>query len=207
MILINPYYLGSTSKAAYSDNFDSYANLSSIDGNGSWINGIDLSMAVRTSHTSGMDVSPYLSGALSGSIYNATFANDQYSQITRSYISGGGMGAGVRLSGTTAATFCGYGLMVMDDHNESAYCAIYKITNGVLTALGSTYTFTPTAGDTFKLTVSGSTLTAYRNGSVWTSVGTNGVATDSTYTSGKAGIIGFGSWQDTRADNWLGGDL
>lgn len=54
----------------------------------------------------------------------------------------------------------------------------------------------PASGDVLKLTVDGTTLTAFRNGS---QVGT---ATDNTIASGSAGIWGYGTGADRFVDDW-----
>jgi hypothetical protein len=73
--------------------------------------------------------------------------------------------------------------------------------------LGNIGTTNPSLNDVYKLKVVGSVLTVYKNGSIFTEVGTGGTYTDSTYATGKAGIMGYGTANDTLGDEWEGGEI
>lgn len=191
---------GTPEKAKYTDDFSTYTD-GSLFGQGNWISGLN---AVNKSTYSGDK--GYISGntatSVCAAIYNQTFANDQYAQIAAIYPSPtSATGIGVRMSGS-GATFCGYGFYVMYGTQR-----LFKVVNGVKTNLGSTGTETIADSDVWRLEISGTTLTAYKNGSVYTAVGTNGQATVTDFASGKAGFIGYGNESDAGATNWEGGDL
>jgi len=109
------------------------------------------------------------------------------------------MGVGVRMSGS-GATADGY---FYGGGSNGTY--MYKVINGAYTTFGSSGDAVE-ADDVLKITVSGTTITAYKNGSIDTSVGTSGTATDSDLSSGKAGIGGYYSGGNYVPD-WSGGDL
>ena len=138
------------------------------------------------------------------SYWNATtFPNDQYSQakitVTGTGGGGAGLGLGVRMSGTVGnATY--YRLVI--DHASSNNIELSRIVGGAFTQLWlRTQAFTN--GDTLRLEVSGSTLTAKLNG---TAIGTT--YTDaSPIASGRAGIAFSSSETAATLDDWEGGDL
>ena len=191
--------------AVYTDNFDALTGGGNdLAGQGNWILGLNR-IIVWTPTTGDNEIGPYTSSAYVAAIHNQTYANNQYAQIKRTKVtSDGAWGVGVRLSGS-GATFCGYALVVKD--SATGYSRLVKFTNGVASILGSTGT-TPTAlNDVYKLQIVGGVLTAYKNGSVFTEVGTSGSYTDTTYTTGKAGVVGYGTYNDTLADEFAGGDV
>ena len=57
------------------------------------------------------------------------------------------------------------------------------------------------AGDVLRLEIQGTTLTLKKNGSVVTTT------TDSTFSSGSPGIVGFGNLTTTRADDFNAGSV
>lgn len=187
------------SKAQYTDDFEAYTE-GSLIGQGNWITGLN---DYETGDFEGnMVISPSTATSVCAVIYNQPFANDQYAQISIAMPSTTrANGIGVRMTGS-GATFCGYGFYVMSGTQR-----LFRVDNGTKTNLGNTGTETIAENDVFRLEISGTTLTAYKNGSVFTAVGTNGQATVTEYTSGKAGIIGYGDVSDALADNWEGGDL
>jgi hypothetical protein len=150
----------------------------------------------------GMDETVYTNGtqALRGptsttesaAYYNETFTNNQYSECKIPVFGYGG--PAVRIQNATAKM---YELQVL-----STSAATINRHDGIgeatqLKSCSGTFAVT----DTFKITASGSTLTAYQNGTAIT----NCSATDATYTGGKPGLYIGGS--DTRIDDWGGGDL
>jgi hypothetical protein len=187
----------------YTDIFDFYVGNNYLAGLGNWIQGLN-DMACWIISAGQNQVGPYSSGADCIAIYNSTLAANQYAQIKRTKVLGGAyLGIGVRLSGL-GATLCGYGLALADYTNDGV---IVRYDNGVATALGSRSTTNPSVGDIYKLKIVGSVLTAYKNGAVFTEVGTGGSYTDSTYATGKAGIVGWGTANDTLGDLWEAGEL
>ncbi|HET9708379.1 MAG TPA: hypothetical protein VFP39_08750, partial [Gemmatimonadales bacterium] len=139
-----------------------------------------------------------------------TFAADQYSQaaIGGLEFQSGNYHAGVLVrcstdadsSGTSTRDF--YGVSVLYDSAGPNYTTkLYKVVNGVLTTLYSA-SVAWSNGDVLKLTVVGSTLTAYKNG-----VAISGFsATDTDLSSGNPGIeaASNGTANETL-DNWEGG--
>jgi hypothetical protein len=188
-----------TPKAQYTDDFSTYTD-GILFGQGNWISG--LNRVDKLTYEGDSFIYGNSSGSVCAAIYNQTFANDQYAQIVSIYPSTTrASGIGVRMSGS-ANTFCGYGFYVMGGAQR-----LFKVVNGVKTDLGSVGTEAIANTDVWKLEISGTTLTAYKNGSVYTAVGTNGQATVTDFASGKAGYFGYGSEYDAGATNWEGGDL
>ncbi len=124
-----------------------------------------------------------------------TFGNDQYAQGTVPAISTAYMGVAARCA-TSAATF--YNFLV----NSDAYY-LNKYVAGAGTNLGNTPSPDLTVGDTLRIEANGTSIVAKRNG-------TNkiGPITDSSITSGSAGVTGNGTGTGgVRIDNWEGGNL
>src|SRR5688572_23009374 len=106
-----------------------------------------------------------------------TFADDQYSQVVIATVSGDAVGPMVRASGLT-----GYIALVGNSGTEITIQRVDGDENA--TVLGATFTgLTIGNGDTIRLEASGTSLTVKQNGA------TIGSRTDSTYTSGAAGIF------------------
>jgi hypothetical protein len=186
---------------AYTDNFNTYTANASLNGQGNWdvlLNDI----YVYDGGSGARLVQSYTSASVTVAQYDATFGTDQYASISISLVGAASdaMGVAVRLSGTGATT-CGYGYYAMNGTQR-----LFRIDNGVKTNLGSMGSAVLTAGDVIRLEVVGSTLTAYRNGVVDTGVGTNGSATVTEYTSGKAGISGYNNGT-TLGDLFSAGDI
>lgn len=190
---------GGGTKAKYTDDFESYSD-GSLFGQGNWISG--LNAVEKYTYEGDNFIFSNTATSVCAAIYNQPFANDQYAQIEiYSTSSSEAIGIGVRMSGS-GATFCGYGLYAID-----GTIRLFRVDNGVKTNLGNSSSENIAAGDVFRLEISGTTLTAYRNGSILTGVGTNGQATVTEYTSGKAGFTGYGIANTAAGDNWEGGDL
>jgi len=124
-----------------------------------------------------------------GSYYNSTFTDAQYAQCEQTEF--GAIGPAVRVMTTQRS---GYFFAIV----SSTIARMYKIHDGTVSQLGADYTGTYTVGATIKLTADGSTLTPYVND---TALGTR---TDTTFTSGKVGIMSASS--TNKVDNWYGGD-
>jgi len=179
------------------DNFEAYTAGSTLDAQGNWL------VLLNTFYVyTGKYVYPNTSAAVSISKYNTTFADNQFASITVSTVAtaSDAIAVAVRLSGTGATT-CGYGYYALNGTQR-----LFRIDNGVKTNLGSPGTAALTVGDVLRLEVSGTTLTAYRNGVVDTGVGTSGVATVTEYTSGMAGVSGYNNGI-TSGDNFIAGNI
>jgi len=124
-----------------------------------------------------------------------TFANNQYAQVTVKAISGDTpMGPAVRCH-ASANTYYGF-------YGDSTASYLFKVVSGSWTQIGSNGSAVA-VNDVLKLTVSGTTLTPTKNGST---TGTPGAQTDSSISSGYAGICGYHN-SAARLDNWEGGNL
>lgn len=145
-------------------------------------------------------VAPNQGGGESGGRWNAdSFNNDQYAFGTIVAVtSGNDVGVGVRHS-AGGSNYYGY-------YGSSLDAFLFKMVTGTWTQLGSTGNGL-SVNDVLHLEVVGTGLTAKKNGSVDTSVGTSGQATDSSLTSGSAGVTGFGDTTALRLDNWEGGNI
>jgi len=182
----------------YTDNFDSLL-AGVLGGQGNWV-AINNLVSVKDVSGDKRVYSP-TSGS-GGVVYNNTVANDQYSKcIIEELASGIAIGLGVRMSGTSVSNYNGYTLLW-----SSSLAILAKYTNGTRSTLGSNGT-APAVGDIIELRVIGTQLSAWKNGVIWTSVGTNGYYTDVSYSSGKVGVTSNGGSTGTSIDNWEGGDL
>ncbi len=184
--------------AVYTDDFQSYS-IGALVGNGQWILG---SGTIQIGDVAG-DKRVYSNTNVSrtAAIYNDVFEDDQYSEaVVDGMNTGAQIGIGVRLAGSEG-TLDGY--WYFGNSNQSA---LRRIDNGVLTTLGSTGNgFTAT--DVIKITIEGDAIKCYKNGVLDTEVATNGEYTDATYSSGKAGIVGYDDHAGITLDEWEGGDL
>jgi Concanavalin A-like lectin/glucanases superfamily len=175
-------------RASLGSNWTSYTT-----GSGGWsINGSDT-----ITETSNDTVHRYLE-------WNAnTFSNNQFSQITITSLASAGanryLDACVRFQSTDPDK--GYCYSVQ--RSGSSYCGLYRYDGGSVTALSSTggaNCIDP--GDTIRVEAVGSSITAYKNGSVIA-----GPFTDTTYTSGLPGIATYQNNGQVKGDNWSAGDL
>ena len=130
-----------------------------------------------------------------GSYWNAdTFSNDQCSEVT--VVTPVDAGPAVRIT-TTGTTQNYYWI----DVHDTSTVKLYKFVNGNglgsnQIQIGSNYTETNAANDTWKLCAVGTTLTLYHNGAQLSPT-----QTDSTFTSGAAG---FSCYSACTLDNWTG---
>jgi len=122
----------------------------------------------------------------------ATFANNQYSQMKINTLGQGAPAVRVQ-SGSESAYLL--------DPTSTTEVSIYILNDGASTVLGAACSGTFAVSDTFKLTASGSTLTAYQNGTAISGCS----RTDSTFTGGNPGVRLYGA--TGAADDWAGGDL
>jgi hypothetical protein len=124
-----------------------------------------------------------------------TFTATQGSKLT---VSGPGIGPGVRIQGGSQQGLYGYILRgsISTDPTGLGYLLLtkYAPTTSVINSTPNTVV----ANDILELRASGSTLTAYKNGSIISALTT----TDTTYSTGYPGIY---SWPNTvTGDNWEG---
>ena len=126
-----------------------------------------------------------------------TFANDQYAQATVISLDAGGKnGVAVRVA---ASAGDGYALEF-----DTSTIKIVRLDAGVITELGASFTI-PSSTDKIRLEISGTILDYLLDtGSGFVSQGTR---TDSTFSSGSAGVAGRGNTGSALIDDWEGGDL
>lgn len=124
-----------------------------------------------------------------------TFANDQYAQGVIVALGSTYIGVSVRCH-ASANTHYGFEGNATDSY-------FYKYVNGSYTQLGSTGgNFTN--GQTLRIEASGTTITPKINGST---ISPPGAQTDSSISSGYAGIAGSGNNAVSRLDTWEGGNI
>lgn len=123
----------------------------------------------------------------------ATFSANQFSQVQVVTVSSGTqfVYAYVRMADNPTETR--YAL-----RTDGATTIIFRIVTGTQTQLQDTST-TTTSGDTIRLSVVGTTLKAYKNGSQ--------IGTDQTDANIASGRPGFGVFETAILDNWSGGDV
>lgn len=127
------------------------------------------------------------------------FPADQYAQGVLSALSAtvnANIGIGVRIATDNSANY--YGLYYDDDTGDTL---IFKVVAGVWTQLGAAFTAVRAVNDILRLEVSGTTLTYKLNGT------SQGTRTDSSLSSGSAGVVGRGLTTAHRIDTWEGGSL
>lgn len=130
--------------------------------------------------------------------WNATFSNDQYSEVVATLTGNVGsvMGPMVRLS-DIAGGGDGY-VWITDGGGQSE---LFRIDNGSASGLTANDADNPVTGDTMRIEIRGSRITCKLNGvQVMTFVDTN-------YPSGDSGIGFSGNTEAQRALSWSGGDL
>ena len=166
----------------YTDNFNR-ANETPLAGN--WTCQPAAGVNLSTNHLTGAtDI------AWQGAFWNAnSFNNDQWSQGT--------VGTIYHLQGVTVRASASTNSFYMFGSYSSTHYRLYKVTAGTAVQLGSDYG-APVANDVIKLSVTGTVLTPYINGTPQSTV------SDATFASGSAGVMLF----DTSAnlDDWSGGD-
>lgn len=183
--------------ALASDNFNR-ANSTGLGAN--WTKAGDASI-FRFDVVSNAAVPESLAGADSMAYYNAvTWPNDQYSQakITVTGTGGGGSGPGVAVRvGITGLNW--YRAVV--DHAGSNNVSLSIMVGGAYSDIWlRNATFTD--GDVLRLEVQGTTLRVKING-----VQVGGDVTDSTFSTGNAGLAYSTSESAATLDDWEGGDF
>jgi hypothetical protein len=123
-----------------------------------------------------------------------SFAADQYSEVTFSTGSNSSyIGPAVRCNSTSGGNYYGF-------YGDPNTRYLVRVVNGVwsqLATLGTGFT----NGQVLRLEVQGTTLSAYINGVLWTSV------TDSSISSGSPGLTSWANNNSGRLDNWTGLNL
>ena len=129
-----------------------------------------------------------------------TFGNDQYAEVVFGNLGTYWSGAGVRAAVSAAST---YGFWT---DGSGANTELFKIVTGTWTQLGSSGSVAWAAGNTLRIEASGTTITPYRNGSVYSSIGAQ---TDSALSSGYGGMTGWGQSSRLQQNNtsWAADNL
>ena len=141
-------------------------------------------------------VTPNQSGNCAAYWNADTFGNNQYAKGTlKSQASGIETGPAVRMSS-------GPNCYVYRWKGNGTRKILAKIVDGTFTSFGSGGTIT--TDTVVELQVSGTTLTPLLNGSLDTEIGE---ITDSTFSTGPAGIWGTGDSASSRLDDWEAGNL
>jgi hypothetical protein len=145
------------------------------------------------------DVHSNTASADTGAHWNAdTFDDDQYSQATVSALSGTYIYIGIcARAAASAETYYFY----ESANNDKKY--LTKRVAGSNTELASSANVW-SASDDVRLETNGTTITPILNASTDTDLGAQ---TDSSITSGSAGVMGWGSGNVARVDDWEGGNL
>lgn len=176
-----------------SDDFNR-ANSNPIGGN--WTTGFGDDCQILTNKFLGTQ------GFYNSALWNAdAFTNDQYSQCT--IWDQGGSGLLVYSGPTVRLTAGGTGYIALCNTSGSGFGPGDIILQYITSRTGgvglATYPNTCNIGDTIKLTIVGTTLSTYVNGSLI------GTVTDSSASSGSAGL---GAYTDKGfLDDWTGGNI
>lgn len=142
-------------------------------------------------------ISPNSNNNECGAHWNAdAFNADQYAQLTLTALTSAvQIGPGVRMH-ASADTYYGFYT------DGVAYTQVVKMVGGTWTSLAESGPH-GSVGQVWRIEVSGTTITPIVNGSTHAM----GAVTDSSISSGSAGIIGFHTGTGTRGDDWEGGNL
>lgn len=142
-------------------------------------------------------LAPDSGGNECGAHWNAdTFDDDQYAEAT--YVAGQALfatGIAVRCH-ASAATY--YGFYIDPFSGTNSY--LFKQVAGSWTQIGSNIG-NPATSSVIRLEAEGTTLRVIDDGS------TIRTSTDSSISSGYAGVAGYGDTTGARIDNWEGGNL
>jgi len=194
---VSPSHSSSTASVSYqtyTDNFDSYADNSQLAGQSFWVSEIG-DWQVNIPSTDG-SVHPDIDNGESSVYYNKPFGDDQYSQAVVESIGVPYIGVTVRNS---SDSYYGW------DCNSSGSRA-YIVVAGSRTNWDTGDSWL--TNDIVKITVTGDVISYYRNGSLDTSIDTDGVITYEGADKLSSGYPGVGGWNDgsnSRLDSWEGG--
>lgn len=185
-----------TSAIIYSDNFDSYANGAVLGDQANW-DAENNTMGIIKPAAEGRVYST--NAGETAAYYVGTFSADQWSQATYTGSGAGrSIGVAVRCSGTGARDYYGW-------YTDTAASYLFKVDNGTYATLAEGTLWT--VNDVVKLEIVGSELRCYRNGSLDTSVSTDGKLVDTTFTTGNPGLCGYNTGTTVTIDNWSGGNV
>jgi hypothetical protein len=181
------------------DNF-TRANENPLSNGGNWTT---MSTAAALQLTGNLVEATTTADALNGSVWTGnSFANNQYSKITITTDSTSSELVGVVVRQSLAALTHYYAYL--KGPLSSPQLALGKIVAGVNTTLLGPSATTFNTGDTLTLGVEGSTLYAYRNGTLVTSVKDVGAS----IASGNAGIrLQVSALANAQLANWEGGSF
>lgn len=189
------------------DDFNRADGVPSFTGGG-WTNQIEgANSGTLTINTNQLAVSTNGVGESSSAWYSAsTYGPDCQVYCTVPVQPGNGnpMELYARVQSPGSAAQDGYGVYLWQDAGTDFF-DVARTDNGVRTVLGATIPQEYAAGDSFGMSVIGSTIEVwYRSGAgAWTSKGTR---TDSTYST--SGYFGVGMWFGTgRVDDFGGGTI
>ena len=130
-------------------------------------------------------------------VWSITPPASQYSEVTLSGATSGGGGPIVRIDRTNSGQ-TGWLLFLYTDNPSSS--GIYKMTPDGNFSQAQTFTPTLVAGDKWRLTAIGNSLSVYRNGVLQLTY-----TTDGSYPSGDVGIEAY--TQGFTFSGWQGGDI
>lgn len=127
---------------------------------------------------------------------DSTFGDDQFAQVVVAASAPDlFIGPAVRMDAGSLATYYGY-------YASSTARYLIKSVDGVITQLGSTTTSGVAATDVLRLEIIGNRLTPFKNGVKDTAVGAH---TDTTLTTGSAGLAALGIGTGTSLSSWEAG--
>jgi len=141
-----------------------------------------------------------------GAHWNAdAFSDNQYAEANVEQVAGSlniNLGVGVRFH-ASSDNFYSFHAAYRDPSTDRTY--LYRVVAGTYTQLGSTAEYNFADNDVLRIEASGTTITPLKNGS---QSETPGAQTDSSHSSGYAGVTG---WDDEaaviRLYSWEGGNL
>jgi hypothetical protein len=125
-----------------------------------------------------------------------SFDDDQYSEaVIDSQNGSGGIGVSGRVAAAAETAYCYY--------EQAGYKKVSRVTAGsrqILASDNSTFSIS----DVIRIECDSTTITPVLNGSTDTDLGAQ---TDSSITSGSAGVYATSDYTDERIDDWEGGNL
>jgi len=126
--------------------------------------------------------------------YDVSFSNDHYSQIVIDNLTASqGIGPAVRATvGSNYYAWVG----------RTGASQLVRVVSGSAAQLAAGDGWSIT--DVIKLSVTGTTISCYKNGILDTSIDTDGMVTDATISTGIPGICGYENDEDNAADEWEG---
>jgi hypothetical protein len=138
----------------------------------------------------------WVANTYSCAYWNAdTFSDDQYVEANYNLgINFYYIGPAVRCSGSGSGSCYFMGV-------NNNYQGLFRLNNQTATLLGSAGSYSTQLDDTLYIEADGTTISANINGTDWSES-----VTDATYSSGSAGVAGYGE-QGSGIDTWEGGDL